>query len=47
MQRRVEHKTSRTAEMTCMSRASSYFEKNPLYKSNDYIAPILLPKFIH
>ncbi len=46
MQRRVEHKTSRTAEMTCMSRASSYFEKNPLYKSNDYIAPILLPKFM-
>jgi len=44
MERRVEHKTSRTAEMTCLSRAASFYEKDPLYKSNDFIAPILLPK---
>jgi methyltransferase (TIGR00027 family) len=43
MERRVEHKTSRTAEMTCVSRASSYFEKNSFYKSDDFIAPKLLP----
>ncbi|MFA5558570.1 MAG: SAM-dependent methyltransferase [Methanofastidiosum sp.] len=46
MNRRIEHKTSRTAEMTCMSRAASYFEKNSLYKSEDFIAPILLPKYM-
>jgi len=44
MDRRVEHKTSRTAEMTCLSRAASYFEIDPLYKSDDFVAPILLPK---
>ena len=43
--KRIESKTSRTAEFTCMVRASSFYEKTPQYKSNDYIAPILVPKF--
>jgi methyltransferase (TIGR00027 family) len=29
--------------MTCLSRASSALEKNPCYKSGDYLAPLLLP----
>lgn len=45
--RRIEKKSSRTAAMTCTSRASSFYEKSPFYKCNDYIAPRLLPKFIH
>ena len=45
-QKRIETKSSRTAEMTCVSRAASYFEKNKYYKSNDYIAPKLLPGFM-
>ncbi len=44
-EKRIESKTSRTAEFTCMTRAASFYEKQPLYKSNDYIAPKLLPKF--
>jgi methyltransferase (TIGR00027 family) len=43
MKRRIETSTSRTAEMTCLSRACSVFETNHYYKSNDYIAPLLLP----
>jgi methyltransferase (TIGR00027 family) len=43
MKRRIESTTSRTAEMTCVSRACSALETNPYYKSNDYIAPLLLP----
>jgi methyltransferase (TIGR00027 family) len=44
-EKRIESKISRTAEMTCMTRAASFYEKTPQYKSNDYIAPMLLPKF--
>ena len=44
--KRIENKTSRTAEFTCLVRASSFYEKTPQYKSEDYIAPILVPKFI-
>jgi len=29
--------------MTCLSRACSAWETNPSYRSNDYIAPLLLP----
>jgi methyltransferase (TIGR00027 family) len=51
LKRRIESTTSRTAEMTCLSRACSAFEKNHYYKSNDYIAPLLLPSglkpFLH
>ena len=45
--RRIESKSSRTAEFTCMYRAASFFEKNELYKSCDYIAPRLLPVIIN
>jgi O-methyltransferase involved in polyketide biosynthesis len=44
--RRIESKSSRTADFTCMYRAASYLEKNELYKSEDYIAPRLLPGLI-
>ena len=43
MKRRIESTTSRTAEMTCVSRACSVLETNPYYKSDDDIAPLLLP----
>lgn len=43
MARRIESTTSRTAELTCISRACSVIEKNRYYKSDDYIAPLLLP----
>lgn len=44
--KRIDNKTSRTAEMTCVTRAASYFEKNIYYKSNDYFAPKLVPSFL-
>jgi len=44
--KRIESKISRTAEFTCLIRAVSFYEKKPQYKSNDYIAPVLVPKFI-
>ncbi|OGM08221.1 hypothetical protein A2159_00495 [Candidatus Woesebacteria bacterium RBG_13_34_9] len=44
--RRIESKSSRTAGFICMYRAASYLEKNELYKSEDYIAPKLLPGLI-
>ena len=51
MKKRIESTTSRTAEMTCVSRACSALETNPYYKSDDYIAPLLLPSglkpFLH
>jgi len=40
--RRIDSKSSKTADYTCMYRAASYLEKNELYKSEDYIAPRLL-----
>ncbi|MFH2012879.1 MAG: SAM-dependent methyltransferase [Pseudomonadota bacterium] len=46
MKRRIEATTSRTAEMTCLSRACSALETNSYYKSDDYIAPLLLPSFL-
>ena len=51
MSRRIESTTSRTAQMTCVSRACSALETNPYYKSDDTIAPLLLPSglrpFLH
>ncbi len=44
--KRIEHKVSRTAEYTCMCRASSFLDKDFQYKSNDDISVKLLPKFI-
>jgi methyltransferase (TIGR00027 family) len=43
MKRRIETTTSRTAEMTCMSRACSTQESDTHYRSDDSIAPVLLP----
>jgi len=42
--RRIESSASRTADMTCGCRALSYFERNPLYKGEDWVAPLLLPR---
>lgn len=44
--KRIEKTTSRTAAMTCMSRAASYLESNRNYHSDDHIAVKILPRFI-
>ncbi|MFC1862989.1 class I SAM-dependent methyltransferase [Thermodesulfobacteriota bacterium] len=41
--RRIETKTSRTAEWTCVSRAASSLESNNCYRSDDHIALLLVP----
>jgi methyltransferase (TIGR00027 family) len=46
MARRIESKPSRTADIVCGCRAISYLETNKLYKSEDWIAPKLLPRKI-
>ena len=46
IEKRIERTTSRTAAMTCMSRAASYLESNRNYHSNDHIAVKILPRFI-
>ena len=46
VKRRIESRTSRTAEWICMSRALSFLEENGCFKSDDYIAPSLLPTFL-
>lgn len=44
--RRIEITTSRTAEWTCLSRAASALESDRHYRSNDYIALLLVPYFL-
>ena len=44
--RRIETKTSRTAEWTCLCRAISSLEKDPCYRSDDRLAVSLLPHFL-
>lgn len=46
MSRRIEEKTSRTAEMTCSLRAASYYEDDPHYKTDDHVATRLVPWFV-
>jgi hypothetical protein len=46
IEKRIESKTSRTAEFTCLVRAASFYEKKPQYNSNDWIATKLVPKFL-
>lgn len=46
MKKRIEEKTSRTAEYTCSSRAASHYEKNQYYHSDDYIAAQMVPWYI-
>jgi len=41
--KRIENEISGTAKMTCFTRAVSYYEKESYYRSNDYIAPKLVP----
>ena len=45
MTKRIETKVSKTAEGTCWARAISYYEKSGCRKSDDYIAPLLIPTF--
>lgn len=45
IERRIENTTSRTAELTCTSRAASYLETGSQYHSDDYLAVRLLPGF--
>jgi len=46
VKRRIESDTSRTAQMTCISRAISFLETNSWYKSDDYISVRLLPNLM-
>lgn len=46
MTRRVESRTSRTAEFTCMIRYQSYLEKKEQYKSEDYITTVIINSFV-
>jgi methyltransferase (TIGR00027 family) len=42
MHKKSKHKVSKTARVTRFTRAMSYYDKNPMYQSDDYIAPALL-----
>jgi methyltransferase (TIGR00027 family) len=44
--KRIETKVSITAQGTCLMRAISYYENDKYYKSDDYIAPIIIPPFL-
>jgi methyltransferase (TIGR00027 family) len=44
--RRIEKKTSRTAEWTCVSRAASSLESDSHYRCDDHIALLLVPTFL-
>ncbi len=46
MKNRIEGKVSITAQGTCLARAISYYEKDINYKSNDDIAPIIVPSYL-
>jgi methyltransferase (TIGR00027 family) len=46
MKKRIESKTSRTAEMTCLTRAASSLESDDHYHSGDHLAVSLLPDFL-
>lgn len=41
--RRIESRASQTADITCLYRAYSFLEINPLLHSDDNVAPLLLP----
>lgn len=47
MNNRIETKVSVTAQGTCLTRAVSYYEKDFNYKSDDYIAPMIVHPFIN
>ena len=43
MNKTPENKVSEVARVTRFTRALSYFDKDPVYKTDDYIAPRLIP----
>jgi methyltransferase (TIGR00027 family) len=45
MSRRIDSSVSKTAKIVCFSRAVSAMETRKYYKSGDYIAPRMLPRF--
>jgi len=46
MVRRIESKTSRTAEFTCLGRALSYTEKRVQYQSDDYVSMVIVNSLV-
>lgn len=46
MLRRIESKTSRTAEFTCLTRCLSYLEKREQYKSDDYVSLAIMNSLV-
>lgn len=46
MKRRIESKTSRTAEFTCFARVLSYLEKREQFKCDDNISLVIVNSFI-
>jgi methyltransferase (TIGR00027 family) len=46
MFRRIESKTSRTAEYTCLTRCLSYLEKREQYRSGDYVSLVIMNSLI-
>ena len=46
MGKRIESKISKTALGTCLMRAASYYEKDPYYKSEDFIAAMIIPSYL-
>ncbi len=46
MNKRIETKVSITALGTCLMRATSYYENNPYYKSEDFIASMIIPAYL-
>lgn len=47
MSKRIENKVSITALGTCLMRAASYYEKNPYYRSEDFIAAKIIPWYLN
>ena len=47
MTKETKNKVSSTALGTCIMRSTSYYEKKPCYKSDDFIAPKVIPSFLH
>ena len=42
MKKGIKEKVSKTARVTRFTRAMSYYDKNPYYHTDDYIAPLLI-----
>ena len=39
----IKERSTRTAGFTCVCKAQAFYEKNPLLKGDDYIAPKMIP----